>query len=106
MKMRQYLVKNIYNRLKHIINILLMYWGKPDGSIDFCEENYKESVYIAEYWNTISAFVYFIIGYVWIFSRYKKVAMSFMFLSIGTAIWHGTLRYWGQWMDEVGMLIL
>ena len=82
------------------------YWGEPDGSIDFCEENYKENMYIAEYWNTISASIYFLIGLMWIFTKYKKIAFSFMFLSLGTALWHGTLRYWGQWMDEVGMLIL
>jgi dihydroceramidase len=82
------------------------YWGEPDGSIDFCEENYKENMYIAEYWNTISASVYFLIGMLWIFTKYKKIAFSFMFLSLGTALWHGTLRYWGQWLDEVGMLIL
>ena len=104
------MVKNIYKRLKQIININIMncsnYWGEPDGSIDFCEENYKENMYIAEYWNTISASVYFLIGLMWIFTKYKKIAFSFMFLSLGTALWHGTLRYWGQWMDEVGMLIL
>ena len=82
------------------------YWGDPDGSIDFCEENYKENMYVAEYWNTISALIYFLIGMLWIFTKYKKIAFSFMFLSLGTALWHGTLRYWGQWMDEVGMLIL
>jgi len=40
------------------------------------------------------------------FTKYKRVAFSFMFLSLGTALWHGTLRYWGQWTDEVGMFVL
>ena len=82
------------------------YWGQPDGAIDFCEENYKENMYIAEYWNTLSASIYFLIGMMWIFTKYKKIAMSFMFLSVATALWHGTLRYWGQWSDEVGMFVL
>jgi len=82
------------------------YWGQPDGTIDFCEENYKENMYIAEYWNTLSASIYFLIGMMWIFTKYKKIAMSFMFLSLATALWHGTLRYWGQWCDEVGMFVL
>ena len=82
------------------------YWGKPDGSIDFCERNYEKNMYIAEYWNTISASIYFLIGMLWVFTKYKKMAFSFMFLSLGTGLWHGTLRYWGQWADEVGMLIL
>ena len=82
------------------------YWGQPDGTIDFCEENYKENMYIAEYWNTLSASIYFLIGMMWISTKYKKIAMCFMFLSVATALWHGTLRYWGQWSDEVGMFVL
>ena len=82
------------------------YWGEPDGSIDFCEKNYEKNMYIAEYWNTLSASIYFLIGMMWIFTKYKKIAMSFMFLSVATALWHGTLRYWGQWSDEVGMFVL
>ena len=27
-------------------------------------------------------------------------------LGIGTATLHGTLRYYGQWFDEIAMLIL
>ena len=53
------------------------YWGKPDGSIDFCERNYEKNMYIAEYWNTISASVYFLIGMLWVFTKYKKVAFSY-----------------------------
>lgn len=82
------------------------YWGQPDGTIDFCEENYKENMYIAEYWNTLTASIYFLIGMMWISTKYKKIAMNFMFLSVATALWHGTLRYWGQWCDEVGMFVL
>jgi len=104
------IVKNIYKILKQKHNNNIMncsnYWGKPDGSIDFCEVNYKENMYIAEYWNTISASVYFVIGLWWMLTKYKRIAFSFMFLSLGTALWHGTLRYWGQWADEVGMFVL
>ena len=27
-------------------------------------------------------------------------------LGIGTALLHGTLRFYGQWLDEISMLIL
>jgi len=30
------------------------WWGHPTASIDWCEENYVVSYYIAEFWNTIS----------------------------------------------------
>ena len=30
------------------------YWGPVTSSIDWCEENYVQSYYIAEFWNTIT----------------------------------------------------
>ena len=29
------------------------FWGKPTSLIDWCEENYVVTTYIAEFWNTI-----------------------------------------------------
>ena len=33
------------------------YWGKRTATIDWCEENYQVTNYIAEFWNTVSNFV-------------------------------------------------
>lgn len=30
------------------------YWGEPTATIEWCEENYEITNYIAEFWNTIS----------------------------------------------------
>lgn len=32
----------------------LGYWGPPTATIDWCEDNYIHSFYIAEFWNTVS----------------------------------------------------
>ena len=39
-----------------------MYWGNPDVSVKFCEDKYKVSNYVAEYYNTLSAISYIIVG--------------------------------------------
>ncbi|KAK3094993.1 hypothetical protein FSP39_008837 [Pinctada imbricata] len=35
-------------------------WGSPTATIDWCEENYKVTPFIAEFWNTLSN-IFFII---------------------------------------------
>ena len=41
---------------------LVEFWGPEDSSITFCEKNYDNSKYIAEYYNTLSAFGSTIVG--------------------------------------------
>ena len=83
-----------------------MYWGTPDVSVSFCEDKYIVSNYIAEYYNTMSALSYVIVGLIFSRTRLKRLSKIIMMLGIGTALLHGTLRFYGQWLDEVSMLIL
>ena len=83
-----------------------MFWGKPDVSVSFCEEKYVVSDYIAEYYNTMSALAYVIVGIFFYKTRLKKLSIIMILLGLGTALLHGTLRFYGQWFDEISMLIL
>ena len=39
-----------------------MYWGYPDATVQFCEDKYNVLPYVAEYYNTMSALSYVIVG--------------------------------------------
>ena len=82
-----------------------MYWGYPDATVHFCEDKYNVLPYVAEYYNTMSAISYLIVGLILRnFTKLKKISNSILFLGVGTMLLHGTLRRYGQWVDECGML--
>lgn len=83
------------------------FWGLQDSSITFCEKDYRDSKYIAEYYNTISGLSYSIVG-LWFYrsSISKETVYSLIGLGLSTALFHGTMRYYGQIADELSMLIL
>jgi len=79
------------------------YWGLSDISVQFCEDKYTRVFWIAEYYNTMSSLCYVIIGIIG--SGYsKKISVGVIFVGIGSMVLHGTLRWYGQWMDEIAML--
>tara|TARA_B100000085_G_scaffold184310_1_gene168427 strand:+ start:328 stop:936 length:609 start_codon:yes stop_codon:yes gene_type:complete len=83
-----------------------MYWGEPDASVSFCEQKYKITPYIAEYYNTMSAFSYMIVGILFYFTKLRYISNVLLLMGLGTMALHCTLRYYGQWMDEISMIIL
>lgn len=83
-----------------------MFWGTPDVSVRFCENKYNVSNYIAEYYNTMSALSYIIVGLLFYKTKLRKLSKIIILLGIGTALLHSTLRFYGQWLDEISMLIL
>jgi hypothetical protein len=83
-----------------------MFWGYPDVSVSFCEDKYVVSDYIAEYYNTMSALSYVIVGLLFYKTRLKNLSLILISLGLGTALMHSTLRYYGQWLDELSMLVL
>ena len=56
-----------------------MYWGNPDASVSFCEDKYNVLPYVAEYYNTMSAISYLIVGLILKnFIKLKKNIMLFL----------------------------
>ena len=39
-------------------------------------------------------------------TRIKNIGICLMFLGLSTMLMHGTLRYYGQWLDEIGLIVL
>jgi hypothetical protein len=86
------------------------------STVDWCEENYVISDYIAEFWNAISGLsilistLYFYIGknaqikdtkYMMYF---QNINLKLTLVSIGTILFHSTLLYKYQLLDEIPMI--
>lgn len=82
------------------------YWGPDDASVHFCEKKYEHSEYIGEYYNTWTTFFYIFIGLLFVNSSLSKLGWITIIMGITSMILHATLRYYGQWMDEMSMLLL
>jgi hypothetical protein len=89
------------------------------STVDWCESNYEVSNYIAEFWNTLtgiflifSGVLFYINNEYWIHNESKKVVHFFricgllIVVGIGTILFHSTLYYPFQLMDELPMLLL
>lgn len=96
------------------------YWGDPDAEFDWCEYNYYFQPYIAEIWNTLTGFTYIIMGIILYRYYYNLLTMKhhininnllnliiiLIALGIGTCLYHATLRYKMQLLDEFPMYFL
>lgn len=79
----------------------MSYWGPNDASVYFCEDKYKYVYFIAEYYNTMSSLCYIIIGCLYL---KDKISYGLIWVGVGSILLHGTLRWYGQWVDEIAML--
>lgn len=88
------------------------FWGKPTSTLDWCEENYAVSHYVAEFWNTISNLAMIMPSFAGFYYAYKhnierRFMLCFMSLAlVGFGSWnfHMTLLYEMQLFDELPML--
>nr|XP_028569853.1 alkaline ceramidase 1 [Podarcis muralis] len=84
------------------------------AEVDWCEENFAQSEYIAEYYNTISNVGFFILPPIMMFLnpqyiQYRPVpipGLTIMSTLIGlfSGYFHMTLSYAGQMLDELSIL--
>jgi len=88
------------------------YWGERTSAVDWCEQNYIWSYYIAEFFNTISSLPILFFALHGIYNSYKYgyekrfiiVNLLVGLVGIGSAGFHGTLLYTGQILDELPMV--
>jgi len=88
------------------------FWGSVSSDYDWCETNYLVTPYIAEFFNTVSSLGVVLAGAIF-FRLTKTYAYGFRFyvasvgltiIGLGSVAFHGTLKRWGQVLDEVPML--
>lgn len=96
------------------------YWGSEswhgiNGNHDFCEPNYAFYSHIVEFHNTWSSLLiisygsigtYYVRKYATLEARFPCAFISIGGVGIGSTLFHGTLRSWGQILDEVPMLFI
>lgn len=80
------------------------------STVDWCEKNYMVVDYIAEFWNTITGLAIAISA---LYFRYNhktrelnNVLWYLILVSIGTVLFHATLLYKYQLLDEMPMLFI
>lgn len=88
------------------------YWGPPTSTLDWCEENYISTLYIAEFWNTISSGFMVLAPLLMVGvgvreGHDRRFLLSFLAVAvvgIGSWLFHMTLLYSMQLMDELPMI--
>ncbi|XP_046852710.1 alkaline ceramidase 3-like [Xenia sp. Carnegie-2017] len=87
-------------------------WGDPTSTLDWCEENYVVTKYVAEFWNTITNYFMVVPPLLTAIRFYKtgvdaRFVMSFLSvvaIGIGSTLFHATLLYKMQLLDELPMI--
>lgn len=89
------------------------FWGKATSNVDWCENNYVHSYYVAEWFNTLSSvpvalFALHGLLHCWrsgFEARQLLVHSCFILVGLGSCCFHGTLTWQGQAADELPMIL-
>lgn len=84
----------------------------PPASVDWCEPNYAYSMYVAEWWNTVSSFVIAGAALAALFGlrrasmegRFRLALVTVALVGLGSVAFHGTLLKLAQAADELPMI--
>lgn len=90
------------------------YWGPVTSTINWCEEDYYATVYSAEIVNTITNLMFVFLAWKGIASciRYGHAHVflvgfaSYLVIGVGSMLFHSTLIYPMQLLDELAMIYL
>ncbi|KAF0686221.1 Aste57867_21926 [Aphanomyces stellatus] len=92
------------------------FWGPVTSNMDWCEDNYAWSYYIAEWWNTWSNVPWIVVAIYAMHKSKKAFLETYQPASIRRAYWvplivfsgsfafHSSLTHVGQQLDELPML--
>ena len=88
------------------------HWGPITATLDWCEENYIVSNYIAEWCNSMSNASYLVLALIGMWSCYQVKAEprlyacfgAIAFIGFGSFAFHSTLTYTMQLSDELPMI--
>ena len=89
------------------------FFGPPTSSVDWCEANYRYTPYVCELFNTLSSDAMVVVGVVGLVRYWKTLERRFLLaffaisvVGVGSALFHATLRFELQMLDEIPMLYL
>ncbi|NBO99296.1 MAG: hypothetical protein EBU90_04105 [Proteobacteria bacterium] len=89
------------------------------STVDWCEANYTVTKYVAEFWNSSSGLAIVVSAIYWRYSSvtsdvfsgafghcFKDIFWYLLLVGVGTMLFHGTLLYKYQLLDELPMLMI
>uniref|UniRef100_A0A6C0H6K7 Uncharacterized protein n=1 Tax=viral metagenome TaxID=1070528 RepID=A0A6C0H6K7_9ZZZZ len=89
------------------------------STVDWCEANYTVTKYVAEFWNSCTGLAIVASAIYWRYSSFtsnvfsgafghcfKHIFWYLLLVGVGTMLFHGTLLYKYQLLDELPMLLI
>jgi dihydroceramidase len=88
------------------------FWGNVTSTLDWCEENYVVSFYVAEWWNAFTNLVNHALTLLAMWSYWRCGAelrsyfavVGLAIVGTGSLLFHGSLLFTMQMMDELPMI--